>query len=83
MDPFVFVKQKTVRRQDILVVITLTNDEIAPLINFSLMQKTHLIAFVHSKLDYCESRFYGSRMYVLQRIQKIENSAARLINQCR
>ena len=43
--------------------------------------KTLLSAFVFPKLDYCNSLFYGSLM--LERFQKVQNSAARLIFQCR
>ena len=35
------------------------------------------------KLDYCNSLFYGSPMYMLERLQKVQNSAARLIFKCR
>ena len=35
------------------------------------------------KLDYCNSLFYGSPMYMLERLQKFQISAARLIFQCR
>ena len=45
--------------------------------------KTLLSAFVLPKLDYCNSLFYGSPMYMLERLQKVQNSAARLIFQCR
>ena len=45
--------------------------------------KTLLSAFVLPKLDYCKSLFYGSPMYMLERLQKVQNSAARLIFQCR
>ena len=45
--------------------------------------KTLLSAFVLPKLDYCNSLFYSSPMYMLERIQKIQNSAARLILQYR
>ena len=45
--------------------------------------KTLLSAFVLPKLDYCIYPFYGSPMYVLERLQKIQNSAARPIFQCR
>ena len=44
---------------------------------------TLLSAFVLPKLDYCNSLFYGSQMYLLERLQKVEISAARLIFQCR
>ena len=45
--------------------------------------KTMLSAFVLPKLDYCNYLFYGSPMYLLERLQKVQCSAARLIFQCR
>ena len=45
--------------------------------------KTMLSAFVLPKLDYCNSLFYGNPMYLLERLQKVQNSAARLIFRCR
>ena len=45
--------------------------------------KILLSAFVLPKLDYCNSLFYGSPMYMLERLRKVQNSAARLIFQCR
>ena len=45
--------------------------------------KTILSAFVLPKLYYCNSLFYGSPMYMLEKLQKVQNSAARLIFQCR
>ena len=45
--------------------------------------KTLLSAFVLPKLYYCNYLFYGSPMYMLERFQKLENSAAKLIFQCR
>ena len=42
-----------------------------------------LSAFVHPKLDHCNSLFYGSPMYMLERLQKVLISAARLMFQCR
>ena len=44
--------------------------------------KTLLSAFVLPKLDYCNSLFHGSPMYMLERLQKAQNSTARLIVQC-
>ena len=41
--------------------------------------KTLLSAFVLPKLDYCNSMFHGSAMYMLKRLQKVQNSAT----QCR
>ena len=45
--------------------------------------KTLICAFVLPKLDYCNSLFYGSPMHMLEGPQKAQNSAARLIFQCR
>ena len=45
--------------------------------------KTLLSAVVLPKLHYCNSFFYGSPMYMLERSHKVLNSAARLIFQCR
>ena len=45
--------------------------------------KTLLSAFVLPKLDYCNSLFHDSPMYMLERFQKVQNSAARQIFQCR
>ena len=45
--------------------------------------KSLLSAFVFPKLDYCNSLFYGSPMYMLERLQKVQDSAARHIFQCR
>ena len=45
--------------------------------------KTMLSAFVLPKLDYCNTLFNGSPMYMLERLQKVQSSAARLIFQCR
>ena len=45
--------------------------------------KTLLSAFVLPKLDYCNSLFYGSSMYMLEKLQKAQSSAARQVFQCR
>ena len=45
--------------------------------------KIMLSAIVLLKLYYCNSLFYGSPMYMQERFQKVQNSAARLILQCR
>ena len=45
--------------------------------------KTLFSAFVFPKLNYCNSLLYGSPMYMLKRHKKVQNSAARLIFQCR
>ena len=39
-------------------------------------------AFVVSKLDYCNSLLYGLPTYLIQKLQHVQNSAARLANQC-
>ena len=44
--------------------------------------KTLLSAFVILRLDYCNSLFYGSPMYMLEGVQKVQNSVARLNFQC-
>ena len=45
--------------------------------------RTMLSAFVLPRLYYCNSLFYGSPMYMLERLQKVQSSAARQIFQCR
>ena len=45
--------------------------------------KTMLSVFVLPKLDYYDSLLCGSPMYMLERIRKVQNSAARPIFQCR
>ena len=39
-------------------------------------------AFVVSKLDYCNSLLYGQPSYLIQKLQYVQNSAPRLVNQC-
>ena len=41
--------------------------------------KTLLCAFVLSKLDYCNSLLSGSPKHLLDKLQKVQNSAARLV----
>ena len=38
-----------------------------------------VLAVVMSKLDYCNSLLYGCPQYLINRLQKIQNNAARLI----
>ena len=44
--------------------------------------ETMLSAFVLQRLDYCNSLFYGSPMYMVEWLQKVQNSAARQNFQC-
>ena len=45
--------------------------------------KTLLSAFVLAKFNYCNSLFNGSQMYMLERLQNVQNSATGLMFQCR
>ena len=36
-------------------------------------------AFIHSRIDYCNSLFYGLSKYSINRLQKIQNSVARIV----
>ena len=36
-------------------------------------------AFIHSRIDYCNSLFYGLPKYSINRLQKIQNSVAHII----
>ena len=45
--------------------------------------KTLLSAFVLSKLDYCNSLLCGSSQFILDNLQRVENSAARLVMKSR
>ena len=63
---------------------TLTYDAFAPFVTFSLLmqQKPCSVPLCFQKLDYCNSLLYGSPMYMLERLQKVQKSAASLIFQC-
>ena len=45
--------------------------------------KTFLSAFVLSKLDYCNSLLCGSPQFILDKFQRVQNSAARLVMKSR
>ena len=60
---------------------TLTYDALAPFVTFSLLMQQKPCS-VLPKLHYCNYLFYCSPMYMLERLQKIKNSAARQIFQC-
>jgi len=40
-------------------------------------------AFVTSRLDYCNSLMYGANQYLINKVQRVQNSAARLISRTR
>ena len=60
---------------------TLTYDALAPFVNLSILM--YVLIYVFPKLYYCNSLFSGSPIYVQEGHQKVQNSAARLIIQCR
>ena len=45
--------------------------------------KTLLSAFVLSKLDYCNSLLCGSPQFILDKLQRVQNSTARLVKKSR
>ena len=42
-------------------------------------KKTLVSAFVLSRLDYCNSLLFGCPQYLLNKLQKVQNNAARLV----
>ena len=47
-----------------------------------LIKKIIIHAFAVSKLDYCNSLLYGPPSYLIRKLQRVQNSAARLVSQC-
>ena len=47
------------------------------LLDFATERVVH--AFITSKLDYCNSLYYGLPKYLLKRLQSFQNSAAKLV----
>ena len=41
--------------------------------------QTLVLAFVMSRLDYCNSLLYGCPQYLMNRLQKVQNNVARLL----
>ena len=54
---------------------------IARIHNYLTPQAIKLVihAFITSKLDYCNSLLYGAPKYLIQRLQHVQNAAARLL----
>ena len=45
--------------------------------------ETLVHAFISSKLDFCNSLLYGMPRHLIQRLQQVQNAAARLVSCCK
>ena len=49
----------------------------------STAAETLIHAFITSRLDYCNSILYGSPAYILNKLQYVQNSTARMLTSTR